>query len=411
MSDDGPVGKGASVTAGEGVLVLNAGSSSIKFALYRASDLSVAAEGQVAGLTGGDAHFAARLGDGAAKVDEVLGPAGHREALARVIGWLSGQDAGRLPGISAAGHRIVHGGGVFAAPERVNDALLERLRAFIPLAPRHQPHNIAGIEAMATLAPELPQVGCFDTAFHAAMPEVRTRLPVPDRFHRAGLRRYGFHGLSYQSIVDRFERMTGTGLPERLVVAHLGAGASLAGVRAGRGVYTTMGFSPLDGLMMATRPGRLDPGALLHLMREEGLDAARLERLLYDECGLLGVSDESADMKSLMESGTAGARVALDLYLDRLVQEIASAAAALDGIDALVFTGGVGENAVGLRAEALERLAWMGFRLDPAANAGHGPCITRDGGGPAAYRVPTDEQWVIAEACRTVLREGALEKS
>lgn len=392
----------------DGLLVLNAGSSSIKVALYRAADLSVAAAGQVAGLTGDSARFELCLDDGETAEDRALGPCDHRGALSALIERLGGARAAAdgLPRIAAAGHRIVHGGGVHAAPARVDADLIARLRGYIPFAPRHQPHAIAGIEALADIAPDLPQAACFDTGFHAGLPAERARLPLPRRFHEAGLRRYGFHGLSYQSIIGRFADLTGAALPARAVIAHLGAGASLAGVRDGRGVHTTMGFSPLDGLMMASRPGRLDPGVVLHLMRVEGLDADGLERLLYDECGLLGVSGFSGDMKTLMESDAPEAVEALTLYTDRLVQEIAAATAALDGIDALIFTGGVGENAVGLRADVLDRLAWLGFRCDRTANAAGGPLLSEAGTTPAAYRVPTDEQRVIAEACLKLIREN-----
>jgi acetate kinase len=334
-------------------------------------------------------------------VDEALDGGDHRAATGRVLDWLA--EAEGLPPIAAAGHRIVHGGGRYDRPVRVTPALIADLRGFIPFAPRHQPHNIAGIEALAAIRPDLPQIACFDTAFHAHMPPVRQRLPIPRALHEKGVRRYGFHGLSYQSIVARFERIVGAPLPARSVIAHLGAGASLAGVLEGRGVYTSMGFSPLDGLVMASRPGRLDPGVLLHLMRMEAIDAAALERLLYDACGLVGVSGLTGDMKTLMASGEPAAGEAIALYIDRLAQEIGAAAAALDGIDALIFTGGVGENAAPIRARTLDRLGWLGFRLDTEANGNGGPRLTMAGTEPAAYRVPTDEERVIAEACRTAL--------
>ncbi len=302
----------------------------------------------------------------------------------------------------------MHGGGRFDRPQRVDDTVLAELARFVPFAPRHQPHNIAGIEALSRAAPDLPQVACFDTAFHAALPAERARLPVPARFDAAGVRRYGFHGLSYQSIVDRFPTVVGEALPARTVVAHLGAGASLCGLAEGRSVYTTMGFSPLDGMVMATRPGRLDPGVLLHLMRAEGLDLEALERMLYDESGLAGLSGAGGDMKALLaaEADDRDAALAVAQYVDRLAQEVAAAAAALGGIDALVFTGGVGENAAPIRARALERLGWLGFRLDAAANTDGAVRLTVDGTRPAAFRVPTDEQETIARACRAVLESA-----
>lgn len=401
----GRLGDGAVPADGDaGLLVVNAGSSSIKFALYRADDLAVAAAGQAAGLTGARPRFSARAADGRTSTDEPLTEASHPAALARILGWLDG--APGLPPVRAAGHRIVHGGGVYDRPARVDAALIEACKRFIPFAPRHQPHNVAGIEALAAAAPGLPQVACFDTAFHATLPPERARLPIPRALHDKGVRRYGFHGLSFQSILARFEPLVGAPPPRRLVIAHLGAGASLCGVIDGESRYSSMGFSPLDGAMMASRPGRLDPGVILHLMREEGMGADALESLLYDRCGLYGASGLTGDMKALLADGSPAAREALALYIDRLAQEVAAAAAALDGIDALVFTGGVGENAAPIRAAALERLAWLGFALDPAGNGRGGPLLTSSRSERAAYRVPTDEQSVIARACREALRLG-----
>ena len=253
-------------------------------------------------------------------------------------------------------------------PALVTPELMLELDALSPLAPHHQPHNLAAIRAVSATAPELPQVACFDTAFHATQPDVARRLPLPRALRDKGLQRYGFHGLSYEYITSAVPAYNGGDLPERLLVAHLGNGASLCAIRDGESVATSMGFSTLDGLLMGTRSGSIDPGVLLHLMREEQMDEAALSKLLYDESGLLGVSGISADMQVLLGSSEAAAAEAVDLFCYTLVRAIGSMAAALDGIDALVFTGGIGEHAAVIRSKVCERLGWLGVDFDAAAN-------------------------------------------
>jgi acetate kinase len=275
----------------------------------------------------------------------------------------------------------------------LDDATIERLEKFAPLAPHHQPHNLAAIRALATQRPDLRQVACFDTAFHASQPRVATRLGLPRDYETRGLRRYGFHGLSYDYVTGAL-REAGT-LPARLVVAHLGNGCSMCAIRDGKSIATTMGFSTLDGLAMATRSGSVDPGALIHLMRS-GMDAAAIEDLLYNRSGLLGLSGISADMKTLLASDEPAAQEAVDFFRYRIVRETGSLAAALGGIDALAFTGGIGENAAGLRAAIVGDLAWLGMAIDPEANARHARDIATPGARVKCYVVPTDEERVIA---------------
>src|SRR5438477_10736409 len=370
------------------LLVLNAGSSSIKFALY---DLPLSGrarhKGQIAGI-GREPHFTVDEKEQAAPATM----ADHAAAIGYLLDWLGGGgDGKRLAGV---GHRVVHGGAEFIQPVRLEPSTLEALAQLIPLAPHHQPHNLAAIGAVAARMPELPQVACFDTAFHSTMPEEGRRLPLPAEFASRGLRRYGFHGLSYESIVARLPALVGE-LPSRLVIAHLGNGASMCAVRNGRSVATTMGFSTLDGLVMATRSGSIDPGVLLHLMRE-GYGLAELEDLLYNRAGLLGLSGSSADMKFLLESKAPAASAAVAFYCYRISRELGSLAAALGGLDAFVFTGGVGENASEVRAQVCRSADWLGIALDGAANLADGPRITTRDSAVGAWVVATDEQGVIA---------------
>jgi acetate kinase len=299
--------------------------------------------------------------------------------------------------VRAAGHRVVHGGADFTAPVRVDAAVLAALDALVPLAPLHQPHNLAAIRAVSAAAPDLPQVACFDTAFHATIPAVAQAFALPRTLAAEGIRRYGFHGLSYEAIAARLPEVLGPRADGRVIVAHLGNGASLCAMRGRASVASTMGFTALDGLMMGTRTGTIDPGVLLHLMEAKGWDAARLGRLLYKESGLLGVSGLSSDMRALLASDAPEAAEAVALFVYRAVREIGSLAAALGGLDALVFTAGIGEHAAPVRAAIVAGCAWLGLTLDTAANAAGGPRIS--GPGPAsAWVVPTDEEGVIARA-------------
>jgi acetate kinase len=383
------------------VLVLNAGSSSLKFAAYATDgDLRPELKGQLSGIGQGEARLTVADADGRAldwgKAD-ALGD--HGDALKLLIARL--QIAGRPQDWLGAGHRVVHGGTRFSTPVRIDGAILRELASLIPLAPLHQPHNVAPIEALQAAMPDLPQVACFDTAFHAGQPEVAVRFPLPEKYWQAGIRRYGFHGLSYEAILHALPRIAGS-VPGRLVVAHLGNGASMAAIRDGACVATTMGFSTLDGLVMGTRPGAIDPGALLHLLRD-GMTREELERLLYHESGVKGVSGLTADMKTVLESVDPKAKLAIDLYCYRIARELGSLAAALGGLDALVFTGGVGENATAIRARVCEDAAWLGLRLDDGANQRGGPRISTAASSVAAWIVPTDEELTIARHTQRLL--------
>ncbi len=391
------------------VLVLNSGSSSIKFALFEIDrgDPALAARGQIAGI-GAHPHFSAHDAKGhalAAPETERRARAitGHADALACLLDWLDGDAAGTGERLIAAGHRVVHGGLDRIAPERLDRAGVEALAALTPLAPAHQGHNIAAIEALAARRPALPQVACFDTAFHASQPSVARRIALPRKFVEKGLWRYGFHGLSYEYITAAMPGIAGGPLPERLVVAHLGNGASMCAIRDGRSVATTMGFSTLDGLPMGTRSGAVDPGVLLYLMREAGLDEPALTELLYKRSGLLGVSEVSADMAKLLASDDPRAAEAVELFTYRIGRLLGSLAAALGGLDALVFTGGIGENAVAVRAAVCEHAGWLGLDFDPAANETGGPRISTPESRVAAWVIPTNEELMIARHTLAVI--------
>jgi acetate kinase len=377
------------------LLILNAGSSSIKFALY---DLPLAGgarvEGQIAGI-GRDPRFTVA---GAPEAVPSALP-DHAAAIACLLDWLEAKGHGKS--LAGIGHRVVHGGAKFSEPTRLDESTIAELASLNPLAPHHQPHNLAAICAVAARMPRLPQVACFDTGFHSTIPEEARRLPLPAEFGERGIRRYGFHGLSYESIVARLPALTGQ-LPRRTVIAHLGNGASLCAVADGRSIATTMGFSTLDGLIMGTRSGSIDPGVILHLLRE-GRSPAEIEDLLYNRAGLLGLSEISADMKVLLESPDPAAATAISLYCYRIARELGSLAAALGGLDALVFTGGVGENATAIRAQVCHSAGWLGIALDEAANQGGGPRLTRPDSPASAWVVATDEQGVIAAATAKLL--------
>jgi acetate kinase len=384
------------------ILVLNAGSSSLKFAAFTASSGTPALDlrGQLSGIGQGETKLAVADAAGRAldwgKADAL---AHHGDALKLLVARL--EIAARPSDWLGAGHRVVHGGTRFSAPVRIDDATLKELTSFIPLAPLHQPHNVAPIVALRAAMPDLPQVACFDTAFHTNQPEVAMRLPLPEKYWQAGLRRYGFHGLSYEAILHALPAIAGD-VPKRLVVAHLGNGASMAAIRNGTCVATTMGFSTLEGLVMGTRPGAIDPGVLLHLLRG-GMSREELERLLYHESGVKGVSGLTADMKTLLASTDPKAKLAIDLYCYRIARELGSLAAALGGLEALVFTGGVGENAAAIRARVCEDAAWLGLQLDDDANQRGGPRISAAGSSVAAWIVPTDEELTIARHTQRLL--------
>ncbi|MFM7137164.1 MAG: acetate/propionate family kinase [Planctomycetota bacterium] len=388
------------VSAARRILVFNAGSSSIKCGVYQATALQPARLARVhADLR--DATLQLTV-EGAAdsRVAEYPRPAAAWDAAMAIVLERAMTLAGGP--IAAVGHRVVHGGGRFERPVFVSPEVLDALAGFESLAPLHQPQNVAGIRAAAAAFPAAVQVACFDTAFHHTCPPVATRLAIPRAWHDRGIRRYGFHGLSYESVVGRLPEVTGR-MPERAVIAHLGAGASLCGVQHGQSIATTMGFTPLDGLVMATRSGSIDPGAVLHLVLREGLSAAAVETLLSHESGLLGVSGISGDMRVLVESDDPRAAEAVELFCERAARETASLAVALGGLDTIVFTAGIGEHSAEIRRRIAAKLAWLGLELDAAANAAHGPRISGGHSRVAAWVIPTDEEGVIAAHAAAVL--------
>ncbi len=383
------------------ILTLNAGSSSLKFALHVHQvdgSLAMQLDGQTADLYGSP-RFEARDASGqAAPAHDVSGS----DPLEWLLDWL--RENGHA--FDAVGHRVVHGGMHYAEAVRVDAAVLAALESLVALAPLHQPHNLAPIRRIAALHPALPQVACFDTAFHRSNSEMVQRYALPDELHQRGIRRYGFHGLSYAHIAAVLGRYDSRAAAGKCIVLHLGNGASLCALDGGVSIASSMGFSALDGVPMSTRCGALDPGALLHLMTAHGMDAAALERLLYRESGLLGISGVSGDMRVLGASSEPRAAFAIDVFVYRIVREIGSLVAALGGLDALVFTAGIGENAPDIRARVVQGLTWLDARLDPAANARHGPLITDVESSIAAWVIPTDEEGVIARQSFAVLDAG-----
>jgi acetate kinase len=321
-------------------------------------------------------------------------PLGHDGAMDHLIGFLQNQrDGNRL---IAVGHRVVHGGVEFSAPTLVTAQVIAKLEKLVPLAPLHQPHNLAPIRIVAQRTPQLPQVACFDTAFHRAQPEIAQAFALPSAITERGVRRYGFHGLSYEYIATALAEIDAKAAAGRVVVAHLGNGASMCALKAGRSVATTMGFTALDGLPMGTRCGSLDPGVMLYLMDELKMEARAIEKLIYQQSGLFGVSGISSDMRALLESGEPGAKLAIDLFVYRIGRELGSLAAALGGLDALVFTGGIGEHAAAIRERVCRDAAWLGIEFDPAANKVDGPRINTAASRVAAWVMPTNEELMIA---------------
>jgi acetate kinase len=386
------------------LLVLNAGSSSLKFSVYEWDHddrLRPGVHGQVEAI-GKAARLQAAGAEGRTLVDRPVGASTPEEAVVAVQCWLA-DHIGRANALHGVGHRVVHGGLEFSAPAVIDDQVMARLERLIPLAPLHQPHNIAAIHALRAAAPEVRQVACFDTAFHARQPELATRFALPRELSAKGIRRYGFHGLSYEYIVSALPRTAPDLASARLVVAHLGNGASLCAVDDRRSIATTMSFTPLDGLPMGTRIGALDPGVVLYLLRQEGMTAEAIERLLYERSGLLGVSGLSSDMRVLLASDAPAANEAVDLFVYRIGRELGSLIAALGGLDALIFTGGIGEHAAPIRSRVCKDARWIGIELDEAANAAHGPRLSTATSKVQAWVIPTDENLMIARHTRRLL--------
>jgi acetate kinase len=372
------------------IVVLNAGSSSLKFSVYRAAPtLRASVHGLVEGI-GVKARLTVEGGR-----PEPVDAGDHGAALALVADCLERQLDGARP--AAIGHRVVHGGARYAEPVIVDDAVMAALESLVPLAPLHQPHELAAIRAVRARWPGVPQVACFDTAFHRTRPEVATMFALPRALHDSGVRRYGFHGISYESIAEQLPSIAPEVADGRVVVAHLGNGASLCGLRARRSVDTTMSFSALDGLPMGTRVGDLDPAVVLYLQQARGMSVGEVQTLLYTQSGLLGVSGISSDVRELLASPSPGARLALDYFAYRIAREAGALAVSLGGLDAVVFTAGIGEHAAPVRAAVCEHLAWLGLALDAVANERHGPRISA-AGDVSAWVIRTDVASVVARA-------------
>lgn len=389
------------------LIVLNAGSSSLKFQVFERPDGPegrVVFRGLFEGL-GGSAHFVVRDAAGAT-LDETTWASGdrlgHEDALLHLISWLRQHQEGRK--LAAIGHRVVHGGEAFLRPILVDEAVIQALEALVPLAPLHQPHNLEPIRIVRRRLPGLPQVACFDTAFHHTQPEIARMFALPRELQERGVRRYGFHGLSYDYIASALKDYDPRLAEGRVIVAHLGNGASLCALKGGVSLATTMGFSALDGLPMGTRCGTIDAAVVFYMLREMRLSPEEAERVLYTRSGLLGVSGLSNDMRVLRAKAAtnADARRAIDLFVYRITREIGSLVAALGGLDGLVFTAGIGENDGATRAEVVAGLGWAGLALDEAANRAGGPLIS-SGPGPGVWVIPTNEEKVIARQTWSVL--------
>jgi acetate kinase len=365
------------VLADDSILVLNVGSSSLKFAVYASAARPTRAALKCSGE------------------EDLAKGAAQKEVLARLLAQLNHQEATQK--IVAAVHRIVHGGTHFTAPARVSPQVIEELTRLIPLAPLHQPPALAAIATLAQAHPEMPQIVCFDTAFHRTQSATATAFALPRKLAEEGVRRFGFHGISYEYIAGVLPEVMGSAAASgRIVVAHLGSGASMCALREGRSIATTMSFTPLDGLPMGRRCGSLDPGVVLYLMQHKGMDAAGISKLLYQESGLMGVSGISDDMRVLLSAEDPRAAEAVDLFVYRIGLELGSLAAALRGLDALVFTGGIGEHAARIRQRVCADAAWLGIALDARANEAAASCITQPGSSASAWVIPTDEDLMMA---------------
>jgi acetate kinase len=382
----------------DSILVINAGSSSLKFQVFAILDgdrLERLLRGQMDGV-GTRPRLAVRDAEGKVLVEKTFAVDEARDLAAAqdiIANWLVGH-IGTMP--MAVGHRVVHGGPLYSAPTPIDDVVLTKLEAFIPLAPLHQPNNLAPIRAIRRRRPELLQVGCFDTAFHRGHSEVADRFAIPEEFYREGVRRYGFHGLSYEYIATRLREVAPDLAMKKVIVAHLGSGASMCALFGGQSVESTMGFTALDGLPMGTRPGQLDAGVVLYLIGQKGMTPDAVQRLLYHDCGLKGLSGISNDVRELLASTDPRAKLALDYFVYRSAMSAAALAAAMGGLEGFVFTAGIGENAPSIRAAISQRLQWLGLDIDTDANAGNKPRISRTRSRVPILVIPTDEELMIA---------------
>jgi acetate kinase len=392
----------------EPILVINAGSSSTKFSVFETKpdrSLLPVADGQVDGIgaqTGMSPRIEVADAEGSRLINEAIAGNDHKSAMAAIHSWFAAH-VGSVSGLAGVGHRVVHGGLNYSAPVLIDDTIVAALQALVPLAPLHQPHNIAAIRAVATVAPDMPQVACFDTAFHRNEPPLAQEFALPRELTAKGVRRYGFHGLSYEYISSALPEIAPECARGKVIIAHLGNGASMCAIAAGCSVATTMGFTAIDGLPMGTRTGALDPGVILYLLEHEGMDAQAIEQLLYERSGLLGVSGESSDMRTLLASRRPAAQEAIDLFVYRIGRELGSLTAALGGLDAIVFTAGIGEHATEIRARVCADTRWIGVNLDEDANNKGGPRISLPTSKVTVWVIPTNENLMVARHTRHLL--------
>ncbi len=386
------------------ILVINAGSSSIKFSVFESEtdgSLTPGAHGQVEGI-GTSSWLEIADASGHRLADEPVTRNDHLGAIAALHEWFEAHRDSEAT-FSGVGHRVVHGGSTYAEPVLIDDRVIGTLEVLVPLAPLHQPHHIAAIRAIRAILPALPQVACFDTAFHRSQLPMAQEFALPRELTAKGVRRYGFHGLSYEYIVSMLPQVAPECAGGKLVVAHLGNGASMCAIDRGRSVASTMGFTAVDGLPMGTRTGALDPGVILYLLQHEGMNADAIQKLIYERSGLLGVSGLSSDMRTLLASDLPAAKEAVALFVYRIGRELGSLAAALGGLDAVVFTAGIGEHAAAIRAQVCRDAKWLGVILDDAANRAGGPRISQAGSRASAWVIPTDENLMIARHTWNVL--------
>ncbi|MBU6418789.1 MAG: acetate/propionate family kinase [Proteobacteria bacterium] len=387
----------------DAILTINAGSSSIKFALFELKNGLTRTATGIAENIGAAPHLLIKTGTETAleKRWPDHAPLNHEALFGEVLNWVEtnlGNDK-----LIAAGHRIVHGGSIFTKPLLLDESHLTDIARLSQLAPLHEPHNCAAVQALFNLRPTLRQVGCFDTSFHHTMPELATRFAIPRKFHDEGVRRYGFHGLSYEYIASRLPDVAPRVAKGRVIVAHLGNGASMCALKNGKSIDSTMGFTALDGLMMGTRSGAIDPGVLIYFMQSHGMNAEDLTTLLYKQSGLLGVSGISYDVRALLADGSEPAKQALDLFAYQAARQASGLISCLGGLDGLVFTAGIGEHAPAIRAAICDRLAWMGIKLCPEANAVNEAAISEPDSAVEVRVIPTDEELMIATHTRALI--------
>jgi acetate kinase len=387
------------------VLVVNAGSSSVKFQIFAVEGegkIQRQIKGQMDGI-GSRPRLRASGANGDPMADRaypIEAVADVPAAMAIAGAWL--RDELRISPM-AVGHRVVHGGPDYDRPVLIDHGVVSRLERYVALAPLHQPHNLAPIRSLLANFPTLPQVACFDTAFHRTHGTVADYYAIPYQLHAEGVRRYGFHGLSYEYVAKTLSQIAPDIAKGRVIVAHLGSGASMCALKGGRSAESTMGFTALDGLPMGTRPGQIDPGVVLYLISEKGMSASKVQNFLYRDCGLKGLSGVSNDMRELEASEDANAKLAIEYFVYRIGLNAGMLAAALQGLDAFVFTAGIGENSAGIRARIVEQLAWLGVVLDPVANSSHARLISRSDSRIPVYVIPTDEELMIAQHTLSLL--------